>query len=161
MYDAMKAAGVTVDFQAGVPWDPAQIIVDAYRKLGTAATYEQIRQYILGLKDYAGISGVYDFSDRGAGVQRGLTSKDVLVMRWDEGEDRLHRSEQNGRRSTLMITPEENERLTRVGPGTPMGESAAPLLVSDRRDRRIARRGDQARAFAGRRSGALSRDRGG
>ena len=86
MYDAMKAAGLTVDFQGGIPWDPAQIVIDAYRKLGTGATYDQIRQYILGLKGYAGISGVYDFSDRGAGVQRGLTQKDVLVMRWDESK---------------------------------------------------------------------------
>jgi len=83
MYDAMKAAGANVDFQAGIPWDPAQIVVDAYRKLGPAATYDQIRDFILSLKGYAGISGVYDFSDRGAGVQRGLTQKDVLVMRWE------------------------------------------------------------------------------
>ena len=86
MYDAMKAAGVNVDFQAGIPWDPAQIVVDAYRKLGTGATFDQIRQYILGLKDYAGISGLYDFTDHGAGMQRGLTSKDVLIMRWDESK---------------------------------------------------------------------------
>jgi branched-chain amino acid transport system substrate-binding protein len=86
MYDAMKTAGAPVDFQGGIPWDPAQIVVDAYRKLGPAATSDQIRQYILGLKGYAGISGVYDFSDRGAGVQRGLTSKDVLLMRWDEAK---------------------------------------------------------------------------
>jgi hypothetical protein len=85
MYDATKAAGVNVDFQAGLPWDPAQIVVDAYRKLGTAATYDQIREFILGLKGYVGISGVYDFSDRAAGTQRGLTQKDVLLMRWDDG----------------------------------------------------------------------------
>jgi hypothetical protein len=86
MYDALKAAGVAVDFQAGIPWDPAQIVVEAYRKLGTAASYDQIRQYILGLKSYAGVSGVYDFTDRGAGAQRGLTAKDVLVMRWDDAK---------------------------------------------------------------------------
>jgi branched-chain amino acid transport system substrate-binding protein len=86
MYDALKAAGVAVDFQAGIPWDPAQIVVEAYRKLGTAASYDQIRQYILGLKNYAGVSGVYDFTDRGAGAQRGLTAKDVLVMRWDDAK---------------------------------------------------------------------------
>lgn len=85
MYDAMKAAGVNVDFQAGIPWDPAQIVVDAYRKLGTTASFDQIRQYILGLRSYPGISGVYDFTDHGPGAQRGLTAKDVLVMRWDEG----------------------------------------------------------------------------
>jgi branched-chain amino acid transport system substrate-binding protein len=86
LYDAMKAANATVEFSAGIGWDPAQIVIDAYRKLGTGATFDQIRQYILGLKGYAGISGVYDFSDRGAGVQRGLTAKDVLVMRWDESK---------------------------------------------------------------------------
>jgi hypothetical protein len=82
-YDAMKAAGAPVDFSAGVPWDAAAIVVDAYRRLGTKATSDQIRSEILGLRDYAGISGVYDFTDRGPGVQRGLTAKDVLVMRWD------------------------------------------------------------------------------
>src|SRR5665213_2200822 len=86
LYDAMHAANATVEFSAGISWDPAQIVIDAYRKLGTAASADQIRQYILGLKDYAGISGVYDFSDRGAGVQRGLSAKDVLIMRWDEGK---------------------------------------------------------------------------
>jgi branched-chain amino acid transport system substrate-binding protein len=84
MYDAMRAAGAPVDFQAGVPWDPAQIVVDAYRKLGTSATYEQIRNWILSQNEYAGISGVYDFTDKGAGAQRGLSSKDVLIMKWDD-----------------------------------------------------------------------------
>lgn len=86
MYDAMKAANAAVDFQAGIPWDPAQIVVDAYRKLGTSATHDQIRQFILDLKGYAGISGLYDFSDKETGAQRGLTAKDVLVMRWNEGK---------------------------------------------------------------------------
>lgn len=84
MYEAMKAAGAPVDFQAGVPWDPAQIVVDAYRKLGPAATFEQIRGWILSQNNYAGISGVYDFTDKGAGAQRGLSSKDVLIMKWDD-----------------------------------------------------------------------------
>jgi len=82
-YDAMKAANATVEFSSGVAWDPAAIVVDAYRKLGTAATEDQIRNYILGLTDYAGISGVYDFTDKGPGTQRGLSQKDVLIMRWD------------------------------------------------------------------------------
>jgi branched-chain amino acid transport system substrate-binding protein len=85
-YDAMKAAGATVEFSSGVAWDPAAIVIDAYRKLGTAATYDQIRGWILSQTDYAGISGVYDFTDKGPGAQRGLTQKDVLIMRWDEGK---------------------------------------------------------------------------
>ena len=83
-YDAMKAAGAVVEFSSGVAWDPAAIIVDAYRKLGTGATFDQIRTWILSQTDYAGISGTYDFTDKGAGAQRGLTQKDVLIMRWDE-----------------------------------------------------------------------------
>jgi len=83
-YDAMKAANATVEFSSGVAWDPAAIVVDAYRKLGTGATYDQIRNEILSQTDYAGISGVYDFTDKGAGTQRGLSQKDVLIMRWDE-----------------------------------------------------------------------------
>jgi branched-chain amino acid transport system substrate-binding protein len=83
-YDAMKAANATVEFSSGVAWDPAAIVVDAYRKLGTGATYDQIRNYILSQTDYAGISGVYDFTDKGAGTQRGLSQKDVLIMRWDD-----------------------------------------------------------------------------
>ena len=31
-----------------------------------------------------------------------------------------------------MLTVEQNEELTQVGPGTRMGERAAPLLVPDR-----------------------------
>jgi branched-chain amino acid transport system substrate-binding protein len=85
-YDAMKAANATVEFSSGVAWDPAAIVVDAYRKLGTAATFDQIRTWISSQTDYAGISGVYDFTDKGAGAQRGLTQKDVLIMRWDEGK---------------------------------------------------------------------------
>jgi branched-chain amino acid transport system substrate-binding protein len=85
-YDAMKASGATVEFSAGIPWDPAAIVVDAYRKLGTGASADQIRSYILGLNNYAGISGVYDFTDKGAGAQRGLSEKDVLIMRWDEAK---------------------------------------------------------------------------
>src|SRR5271155_2959469 len=38
------------------------------------------------------------------------------------------------RRGTIVLTPEENERITRVGPGTPMGETLRrywhPVLLS-------------------------------
>jgi branched-chain amino acid transport system substrate-binding protein len=82
-WDAMNAQKTPVEYSTGVGWDPAAIVLDAYKKLGTTATGDQIRDYILGLKDYPGISGVYDFTDKTAGAQRGLTSKDVLIMRWD------------------------------------------------------------------------------
>lgn len=77
---AMHDAGITIDFQSGMAWDPAMILLDALQKLGLSANPDQIRSYILGLRGYGGISGVYDFSD---GNQHGLSIDDLIMMRWD------------------------------------------------------------------------------
>jgi branched-chain amino acid transport system substrate-binding protein len=79
--DAMKANGVTVptDFQSGISWDPAMIMVDALRALGTDATAEQFKNYLNNLHDYAGISGIYDFRKD----PHGITIDDMIMMRWD------------------------------------------------------------------------------
>lgn len=82
--DALRKVGGTPDYVTGSAWDPALIIVDALRHLGTNATADQIRTYILGIKSMPGISGTYDFS---TGDQRGLSDKDVVLMRWDESKD--------------------------------------------------------------------------
>jgi branched-chain amino acid transport system substrate-binding protein len=77
---ALKAVGVErPDFSYNFPWDAALIVVDAFRHLGTNATPEQIRAYIAGLHEYAGINGIMDFRD---GQQRGLTTNAALVVRW-------------------------------------------------------------------------------
>jgi branched-chain amino acid transport system substrate-binding protein len=78
---AMKANGVTVptDFQTGISWDPAMIMVDALRALGTDATAEQFKNYLNNLHDYAGISGIYDFRKD----PHGITIDDMIMMRWD------------------------------------------------------------------------------
>ena len=39
-----------------------------------------------------------------------------------------------------MLSKEENELLTRVGPGTPAGRNAAPLLVAGRIQRACQRK---------------------
>jgi branched-chain amino acid transport system substrate-binding protein len=77
---AMKAAGVTTDLQSGMTWDAGLITVDALRKLGPAATGEQIRDYIDGLKNFPGILGIYDFVKV---PQRGTTIDDVVMQRWN------------------------------------------------------------------------------
>jgi branched-chain amino acid transport system substrate-binding protein len=77
---AMKAANIPQDFQAGIAWDPALIVIDALRKLGPAATGADVHAYIEKLTSYVGIAGTYDFHD---GNQRGLTVNDLLIMRWD------------------------------------------------------------------------------
>jgi branched-chain amino acid transport system substrate-binding protein len=79
---AMKAAGVTTDFQTGMPWDAGLIVVDALRKLGPSATGAQVRDYIAKLKNFAGILGVYDFTKF---PQRGVGIDDVVMMRWAAG----------------------------------------------------------------------------
>jgi branched-chain amino acid transport system substrate-binding protein len=77
---AMKAANIPQDFQAGIAWDPALIVIDALRKLGPNATASDLHAYIEKLTSYAGITGTYDFHD---GNQRGLTVNDLLIMRWN------------------------------------------------------------------------------
>jgi branched-chain amino acid transport system substrate-binding protein len=76
---AMKAAGVSTDLQTGMTWDAGMIAVEALRKLGPTATGAQIRDYVDGLTNYAGILGLYDFvkvPQRGAGID------DVVMQRW-------------------------------------------------------------------------------
>jgi branched-chain amino acid transport system substrate-binding protein len=77
----IKTAGILPDFQTGMAWDPALIIVDALRKLGPGASAAQLQGYIEKLGDFPGISGRYDFRD---GSQRGLSQKDLVIMRWDD-----------------------------------------------------------------------------
>jgi branched-chain amino acid transport system substrate-binding protein len=80
---AIKAAGMQQDFQSGIAWDPAMIVVDALRALGPNATASQLHSYLENLHGYVGISGTYDF--RG-GNQRGLTLDDVVITRWDDAK---------------------------------------------------------------------------
>jgi branched-chain amino acid transport system substrate-binding protein len=77
---AMKANGIPQDFQAGIAWDPAMIVIDALRKLGPNASGADLHASIEKLTSYVGITGTYDFHD---GNQRGLTVNDLLIMRWD------------------------------------------------------------------------------
>jgi branched-chain amino acid transport system substrate-binding protein len=80
-YSVTKDVGVTPDFALSIAWDPALVVVSALRKLGTAATAQQIHGYIENLRGFPGILGVYDFT---TGDQRGLTQRDLTIMRWDK-----------------------------------------------------------------------------
>lgn len=79
-YNALKAAGIQPDANMVVGWDSSQIVVSALRKLGPAATAEQIRAYIADLHGWYGAAGQYDFRD---GSQRGLTARTSVVVRFD------------------------------------------------------------------------------
>jgi branched-chain amino acid transport system substrate-binding protein len=79
-YDAFQAANQKPDLGASLAWDPALLVVDALRHLGTEATAAQIRDYLLHLRGFAGINGIYDFK---TSPQRGLNLDDAIVTRWD------------------------------------------------------------------------------
>jgi branched-chain amino acid transport system substrate-binding protein len=83
-YSVSKDVGVTPDFGLALGWDPALIVISALRQLGTGATAEQIHAYIEKLHNFPGIFGAYDFT---TGDQRGLTQKDLTLMRWDVKKD--------------------------------------------------------------------------
>jgi branched-chain amino acid transport system substrate-binding protein len=79
-YDAFKEMGIVPDLSQSTAWDPILIVIDALRALGPDASAEQIRNYIEKLHGFVGLAGDYDFRD---GSQRGLTEKNLLIMRWD------------------------------------------------------------------------------
>jgi branched-chain amino acid transport system substrate-binding protein len=79
MFSAYKAAGVSPDVAAAHAWDPGMLEIDALRKLGLKASAEQIRTFIAGQKDWAGVNGIYDFVKE---PQRGLDVSDSVVTRW-------------------------------------------------------------------------------
>jgi branched-chain amino acid transport system substrate-binding protein len=83
-FDAMKAAGLPADLQAGLPWDSGLIVVDALRHSGPNPTAEQLHAYIENLHNFAGIHGTYDFRD---GSQRGLTQKGAVMIEWQPNTD--------------------------------------------------------------------------
>jgi branched-chain amino acid transport system substrate-binding protein len=81
--DALKAAGLDNSVQRGLTWDALLITIQALRAVGPDASPEAIKTYIEGVKDFAGITGVYNFSDGGTAEQRGLNINAVVMMRWD------------------------------------------------------------------------------
>lgn len=79
-YAAFKADGAQPDIASELAWDPALILIDALKKLGPDAGAQKIRDYIAGLKNFAGVNGVYDFEKT---PQRGLSVENAVVTRWD------------------------------------------------------------------------------
>ena len=82
--NAFLATGTRPDTGFLAAWDPAVLVIEAYRKLGVNATAAQIRDYIDGLRGWVGIDGTYDFH---AVPQRGLGASNVIMVRWDPTKD--------------------------------------------------------------------------
>jgi branched-chain amino acid transport system substrate-binding protein len=77
---ALTADNVKPDQIHASAWDPALIVIAAYKKLGVNATPARLRAYMSGISDWTGIMGRYDFR---VIPQRGIGEKAVVVARWD------------------------------------------------------------------------------
>lgn len=67
------------DLGNALAWDPAELLLTAYRQLGLNATASAIHQFLERQNSYVGIMGRYDFT---SGNQRGLTPQDEYVYEW-------------------------------------------------------------------------------
>jgi branched-chain amino acid transport system substrate-binding protein len=78
-YRALKADKVEPESTHTFSWDPALIVIDALKHLGTGATAAQIHAYIEALHGFAGVNGLYDFRD---GSQRGIGLSSAVIVQW-------------------------------------------------------------------------------
>ena len=85
MYAILKERGVKADNMTATSWDAGLIVVEALRKLGPNATPVQLRDYIAGLTDFAGIGGVYDFKKN---PERGLGAESSTMVAYDKQNPR-------------------------------------------------------------------------
>lgn len=72
--------GEPPDVGYAIAWDPALILLDAYRKLGFNATAQQLHDYIVSLHGWAGANGMYDFRN---GNNRGMAAGSAIMVQWD------------------------------------------------------------------------------
>lgn len=81
LYKLYAGIGQKPDEPAELAWEPGMLVVHALRALGTGASAEQIRDYLIHLKDYAGVDGIYDFEKV---PQRGLDVSNAVVTLWNK-----------------------------------------------------------------------------
>jgi branched-chain amino acid transport system substrate-binding protein len=79
-FNALKAGGLRSTLLTTLAWDPAVLVIDGLKKLGTDATAAQLNDYIQHTKGWAGINGIYDYTD---GNQRGVGIDGVVIDRYD------------------------------------------------------------------------------
>ncbi len=84
MYASLAKRGLKADNMVATTWDAGLIVVSALRKLGTKATAAQLRDYINGLTNFAGVDGTYNFSKF---PQRGLGPESSTVTTYDAKSD--------------------------------------------------------------------------
>jgi branched-chain amino acid transport system substrate-binding protein len=84
MNASLAKRGLKADNMVATTWDAGLIVASGLRKLGSGATAAQLRQYIDGLTDFAGVDGTYNFSKY---PQRGLGPESSTVTTYDAKTD--------------------------------------------------------------------------
>jgi branched-chain amino acid transport system substrate-binding protein len=79
-FDALKKSGFAPEAGTTIAWDLSMVVVDTLRHLGTDPTAPQVFQHIQGLKNWAGVQGMYDFTTHD---QRGIGEAAAAFFRWD------------------------------------------------------------------------------
>jgi branched-chain amino acid transport system substrate-binding protein len=80
MYAVLAKHGLKADNNTSDTWDAALITVTGLRELGPNATAKQLLGWTLGLKNFAGINGLYDFTKA---PDRGLGNDTTTIVRYD------------------------------------------------------------------------------
>jgi branched-chain amino acid transport system substrate-binding protein len=76
----LATVGAKPDMLEIAAWDPAMAVVDALRKVGPDASAAKLHAYLINLKGWTGVNGPYDYH---AAPQRGLSDKNIVMVRWD------------------------------------------------------------------------------
>ena len=91
--DAFKGIGVEATPLHALAWDPLLIAVSALQRLGPGMTADQLKTYVLGLRNFTGLNGKYDFS---SGDQHGLDSNAVVIVGWNRDKQDFFPASQTG-----------------------------------------------------------------
>ncbi len=77
---ALAKANTRSEYSTSLPWDPMMVMLEVLRRVGFDATSEQVHTALENLKDFTGIEGVYDFTNRD---QRGLGISSAALFRYE------------------------------------------------------------------------------
>jgi branched-chain amino acid transport system substrate-binding protein len=80
----LKKAGLRPEAPYATIWDPAVLVIDAYRKLGADANADAMRAYFQKLHGWTGTDGVYDFISYPG---RGLGQNAMIMFRYDKAKN--------------------------------------------------------------------------
>ena len=77
---AVKAAGGVPSDAWALSWDPAQLLIDAVKKLGVSANAKQLLNYMQNLHNAPGLFADYNFSTTD---HRGILPSDIYITIWN------------------------------------------------------------------------------